>query len=34
VLYWRQLASTLIGAQLALYLAGAAAFLRNGGHDR
>jgi predicted membrane channel-forming protein YqfA (hemolysin III family) len=34
LLYWRQLASELIAAQLALYLSGAAAFLRNGGHDR
>ncbi|KAL4452780.1 hypothetical protein ABPG75_008442 [Micractinium tetrahymenae] len=34
LLYWRQLASFLMAAQLLLYLAGAGAFLRNGGHDR
>ncbi|PSC74139.1 adiponectin receptor 1b [Micractinium conductrix] len=34
LLYWRQLACVAIGVELALYLAGAIAFLRNGGHDR
>lgn len=34
LLYWRQLASFLMAAELLLYLAGAVAFLRNGGHDR
>lgn len=34
VLYWRELASATMAAELALYLSGALAFLRNGGHDR
>lgn len=34
LLYWHQLASFTLAAELLLYLAGALAFLRNGGHDR
>lgn len=34
LLYWRKLASVTMVAELALYLAGAASFLRNGGHAR
>lgn len=34
VLYWRQLACVTMVAEIALYLAGALSFLRNGGHSR
>lgn len=34
LLYWRELASATMAAELVLYLAGAVSFLRNGGHSR
>ena len=32
--YWHRFASGIMATEIALYLAGAAAFLRNGGHSR
>lgn len=33
-LYWHRLSSVVLVVQVVLYLTGAVAFLRNGGHDR
>ena len=32
--YWHRFASGIMATEIALYMAGAAAFLRNGGHSR